>query len=85
MAAAHCHLTLRASTGVQLSRALFPTVPAGAIPLWKSAAGGRSKYLDMHKSDYSVASAYELISHASEISSKSGRSHAIGMPPFFAR
>jgi hypothetical protein len=51
MAAADCHLTLRASNGVQLSRAQLPTVPAGTIPLWKSPAGGRSKYLDMHKSE----------------------------------
>ena len=33
-------------------------------------AGGGTKDLDMHY--YSVASAYELISHASEISSNSG-------------
>jgi len=51
MAAADCHLTLRASTGVHLSRTQFPTVPAGTIPLWESAAGGRSKYLDVHKSE----------------------------------
>jgi hypothetical protein len=48
MATADCHLTLRPSTGVQFSRAQLPTVPAGTIPLWKSPAGGRSKYLDMH-------------------------------------
>jgi hypothetical protein len=28
--------------------------------------------------NYSVAAAYELISHASEISSKSGRTHSMG-------
>jgi hypothetical protein len=44
MAAADCHLTLRASTGVQFSRTQLPTISAGTIPLWKSAAGGRSKY-----------------------------------------
>jgi hypothetical protein len=44
MAAADCHLTLRASTDVQFSRTQLPTISAGAIPLWKSAAGGRSKY-----------------------------------------
>jgi hypothetical protein len=51
MAAADCHLTPSASSGVQLSRTQLPTVPAGTIPLWKSAAGDRSKYLDMHNSE----------------------------------
>jgi len=51
MAAADCHLTLCASTGVQLSRAQLPTVPAGTIPLWESAAGRGTKYLDMHRSE----------------------------------
>jgi hypothetical protein len=49
MAAGDCHLTLCAWTGFQLSRTQFPTVPAGAIPLWKSAAGGGTKYLDMRE------------------------------------
>jgi len=48
MAAADGHLTLRASTGVQFSRTQLPTVSAGTIPLWESAAGGGTKYFDMH-------------------------------------
>jgi hypothetical protein len=44
MAAADCHLILRASTGVQFSRTQLPAISAGKISLWKSAAGGRAKY-----------------------------------------
>ena len=43
----------------------------------------RQAQLHCGNQNYSVAPAYELISHASEISSKSGRTHSMGMPPFF--
>jgi len=60
------------------------TISAGTIPLWKSAARRPIQVsLICTSRNYSVASAYELISHASEISSKSGRTHSMGMPPFF--
>src|SRR5215469_6160710 len=46
-------------------------------------AGGGNKDLNVCTSQsYGVAAAYELISHASEISSKSGLTHSMGMPPF---
>ena len=72
LAAANCHLTLRACIGVQLSCTHVPAVPAGTIPLWKSTTGGGTSILICTRRRYSVAAAYELISHASEISSKSG-------------
>ena len=37
--------------GVQLFRTHLPAVPAGTIPLWKSAAGGGTKNLNLHESE----------------------------------
>ena len=83
MAGADCHLTLRASTGVQFPARSSLQFRQAQFHCGNPPPAADPSILICTSRNYSVASAYELISHASEISSKSARTHSMGMPPFF--
>jgi hypothetical protein len=83
--AADCDLTLRAGASIQRPLAYSLAVATGTIPLRKSATRCGAQYLDAHRFSYSVATAYELISHATETSSKSGVTHSICIAPLMPK
>ena len=84
MAAADCHLTLRAGTGVQFSRTRSSlTFRQAQFHCGNPPPAADTRILICTSRNYSVCLSIrvDLARH----SSKSGRTHVMGMPPFFIR